>query len=440
MWLSWLKAYVPRSLIGRTALILLVPIITIQLVVSFVFIQRLYENVTVQMTQSTLLDVRLILTAIETAPNPETADQTASALARSLEIRLEFPAGDPPRADTRIWYDLSGRVVTEVLRREIDAITGVDLATVDNRVTMGVSTGQGIVEMTFSRRRVSASNPHQLLVLMVCVSLIVTVIAFLFLRNQVRPIRRLAEAAEAFGRGRVLPYRPSGATEVRAAGSRFLDMRARIERHLEQRTLMLSGVSHDLRTPLTRLKLGLTMMTDSDEIEAMERDVKEMEEMIDSFLAFSRDQASEDTVSVDPAALVQDAVEDARRAGGEVELGTATGSGPVEMRATAVKRALDNLIGNALRYGQQARVSVAVSDRAAVISVEDDGPGIAPSDRDEALKPFARLDRARNQNRGTGVGLGLAIASDVARQHGGALRLGTSKDLGGLKADIVLAR
>ncbi|MBT8457748.1 MAG: HAMP domain-containing protein [Rhodobacteraceae bacterium] len=436
---GWLKRYVPRSLFGRTALILLVPILTIQLVVSYVFIQRLYENVTEQMTGATAQELQLMTARIDAATSADAARTQTRDLTSALGIQLRFSEARPT-ADARKFYDLSGRVVTRVLKERVPGLAAVDLVTDDKQVRLALDTVHGPALVVFPRTRVSASNPHQLLVLMVFVSLIVTVISFLFLKNQVRPIRRLAEAATAFGKGRSEPYRPSGATEVRSAGAAFLDMRARIERHIEQRTLMLSGVSHDLRTPLTRLKLGLTMLPDDEDTRALLRDVTDMEKMLDTFLGFARVDATEDPEPVDPIALAERLVANARRGSDVVSMGPVEGEGRVAMRPLAVERALENLISNAERYGTRAIVSVALSDRAVRFTVEDNGPGIPESQRGDALKPFSRLDDARNQDRGGGVGLGLSIVRDIARQHGGTLRLGESVQLGGLQADLILAR
>jgi two-component system osmolarity sensor histidine kinase EnvZ len=316
----------------------------------------------------------------------------------------------------------------------------VDLQTNSGQVRLMFATRHGPLAMTVDRRRVTASNPHQLLVLMIFTSVLMTLIAYLFLSNQLRPIQRLAVAAEAFGKGRHIPYKPRGAMEVRAAGSAFLDMRARIERQIEQRTLMLSGVSHDLRTPLTRLRLGLAMLPEDDETEALLGDVADMERLVDEFLSFARGDAVDDAADVDPVALVTRVVENAQRAGQPVVLRSSEGKALVRLRPAAVTRALENLIGNAIRYGTKAEVSVAVSDRAVRLTVEDDGPGIPKDRREEAMRPFTRLDGARDPNRGGGVGLGLSIATDIARSHGGMLRLAESDALGGLKAEIVLAR
>jgi two-component system osmolarity sensor histidine kinase EnvZ len=296
------------------------------------------------------------------------------------------------------------------------------------------------MQAVFDRGRVSASNPHQLLVLMVFTGFLMTLIAFVFLRNQLRPIKRLADVSEAFGKGRIEDYRPAGATEVRAAGRAFLDMRARIDRQIEQRTMMLSGVSHDLRTPLTRLKLGLALLEDQDEAEALMRDVGDMEILLDEFLAFARDDSLDDLVSCDPAELVQTVTAKFTNSGQRVTLGAIVGEGVAMLRPVAVGRALENLIGNAVRYGTNCRVSLEIRERVLLMAVEDDGPGIPADQIEDALKPFVRLDAARNQDRGSGVGLGLSIASDIARRHGGALELGKSADLGGLRAVLVLAR
>jgi two-component system osmolarity sensor histidine kinase EnvZ len=284
----------------------------------------------------------------------------------------------------------------------------------------------------------SATNPHQLLVLMIFTSILMTVIAYMFLRNQLRPITKLARAAEDFGKGRNVHYRPRGALEVRAAGRAFLDMRARIDRQIEQRTLMLSGVSHDLRTPLTRLRLGLSLMPEDGEVAALQADVIQMERMVDEFLAFVRGDAMEGSAPTDAVSLVEGVV---TKAGEGVRLAEVTGRAePVEMRPQAVERAVQNLVSNAQRYGSTVEVRLEFLDRSLRISVEDNGPGIPEEQRDEALRPFTRLDRSRDPNRGGGVGLGLSIASDIALSHGGTLRLSRSERLGGLRADLMIAR
>ena len=446
---GWLKQIMPRGLYGRAALILIVPVMTIQLVISVVFIQRHFERVTQQMTGSMAREVALMGDLAKAAPDLEIALPAMRAVAGPLELLVELPApeGNLPDGNfRRPWLDLTGIVVISTLQEELPDLVGVDLA--DSRyVRVFLPSHNGLVQIDFARRSASASNPHQLLVLMIVVSLLMTIIAYLFLRNQLRPIRRMAFAAEEFGKGRTVPYRISGATEVRKAGAAFLDMRARIMRHLEQRTLMLSGVSHDLRTPLTRLKLGLSMLPrdgdTEDEIEAMERDVSEMGRLVDAFLDFARDGAISGEPEVrDPCVFVRQVVEGAARTGFPVRLVDCPGEGSVEMsfRPDALRRAMENLIGNAARYGTRTEVLVALRPAAFEIRIEDDGPGIPPDAREEALKPFTRLDPARNQDKGPSVGLGLSIAADVLRAHGGMLKLETSERLGGLCARMILPR
>lgn len=435
---AWLKRFMPRGLYGRALLILIVPVVTMQLVVSMAFIQRHFEGVTEQLTDGVVLDLSAVTRLLESDPAGGGPD-AALSLARQLQLALA-PVATPVTGDTRAFYDLSGRVMIDTIRAAIPGITGIDLS--DSRsVVVGLRTPRGPMNVTFDRRRISASNPHQLLVLMALTGLFMTLISYLFLRNQLRPIRRLAHAAEAFGRGREIDYKPSGAVEVRAAGNAFLDMRARIERQIETRTLMLSGVSHDLRTPLTRLKLGLGMLDDSADVAAMQRDVDEMQGLLDAFLAFARGDAQDDpTEEADPVIIAAQSVDAAVRSGQNVVLREASGHSLIKLRAIAVRRALDNLIGNAVRYGRRAEVSVTLLEKSVRFTVEDDGPGIPRGRREEALRPFARLDASRNQDRGAGVGLGLSIVADVARSHGGSLRLGDSDALGGLRADLILPR
>ncbi|MBV2360919.1 two-component sensor histidine kinase [Thalassococcus sp. CAU 1522] len=429
---QWLKHYMPRSLYGRAALILILPVVTLQLVVSVVFIQRHFEGVTQKLTRELSRSISVALDA--------PGGGTTEALAQALDLRLAAVEDNAlPAQNARRWYDLTGAIVIRTLRQQLPGLERV-LIPDDSVVVAFVRHDGQLFRADIPRGRMSASNPHQLLVNMVVFGLLMTLIAFLYLRNQLRPITRLAEAAEAFGRGRALPYSPSGAVEVRAAGNAFLDMRNRIERQIEQRTMMLSGVSHDLRTPLTRLRLGLSMLEDKDR-EPLERDVEDMQRLIDAFLDFARgDAAAAQPEPVDPLSFVAEIVADAERAGQTVSLVSSEGEGRVQLRPGPLRRAVENLISNAVRYGTRCEVSVALSPRSLRIRVEDDGPGIPAQDRETALKPFVRLDPARNQDRGSGVGLGLAIAADIARAHGGVLRLGESASLGGLRADIVIAR
>ena len=429
---GWLKRMLPRGLYGRAALILLVPIVTLQIVVSGQILQRYFQDVAGQMTSALVLDLALVRDRV-------VAGGDAADIAAALRIDILSPSQGADR-DRRLFYDLTGIEAIRVLHRDLSGLVAVDLITDARRPIVTLQAGEDTIALAVARTRMSASNPHQLLVLMVFFGLFMTWVAYLFLRNQLKPIRKLAQASEAFGKGQVVEYHPSGATEVRSAGRAFLDMRGRIEAMIDQRTLMLSGVSHDLRTPLTRMKLGLSMLDPDADVAALTRDVEEMEALLATFLDFARGEALDDPVSTDPVALARQLVADAQRGGGQVDLIAPDRTEQVLLRPQAVRRCLSNLVSNALRYGSTARVTVVLSDRAIRFSVEDDGPGIPADRRTEAMKPFARLDAARNQDKGSGVGLGLAIARDIAQRHGGSLSLRDSADMGGLRVDLVLPR
>ncbi|MCU0902738.1 MAG: ATP-binding protein [Tabrizicola sp.] len=437
--MSVFQRILPRGLYGRAALILIVPILAIQLVFSTEFIQRFYEDVTGQMTQGVAIDLAYLLKEIEASGSLQEAQDRVVPLARALEITLTLPAGpDAPTTDRMHRIDLSGNTIVATLRSRLPMLRAADLTAEDRQVSLSFDSRFGPLQADVSRRRMSATNPHQLIVLMVFTSVFLTVIAYFFLRRQLRPITKLAEVAEEFGKGRTVKYKPRGALEVRAAGRAFLDMRARIERQIEQRTLMLSGVSHDLRTPLTRMRLALSLMPEDPEVAALQADVMQMERMVDEFLSFVRGDAMEEAEPADAVALVKGVVE---RAGEGVHFSGVEGSSePVAMRPQAVVRAVENLVGNARRYGDRVEIRLVFQDRTLRILVEDNGPGIPAARRDEAVRPFTRLDASRDPNRGAGVGLGLSIAADIALSHGGTLRLGKSEALGGLKAELVIAR
>ena len=439
----------PRGLYGRAALIILVPVLAIQLVVMVAFSQRYFDDITRQFMAGVNAEIGLYVTAMQTLPPPEAAAERAVYDAQlGIESRVGVAAQQVETA--RPWFDVTSRIIERELRQAYPGLEGIDVARDTKRVFLSFLLGEERLELVIPRRRASASNPHQLLVWTAFTGVVMTLVAIIFLRNQLRPIRQLARAAEAFGRGENLPYRLRGASEVRAAGASFLSMRARIERQIEQRTLMLSGVSHDLRTPLTRVRLGLSMLeaeaesaAAQDEVAAMRQDLNEMEQLIDAFLAFARSDRTEEPTSLDLTALLTRITTQAERQGGEVRFGAMPDDDVpvvVKARPIALERALGNLVSNALRYGAQAQISLRVYDKAVVISVEDDGPGIPEQDRERAMQPFVRLDGARNQDLGSGVGLGLAIAFDTARRHGGTLRLSQSEALGGLKAELVLSK
>ena len=439
-----IKRYLPKSLFGRALMILVLPMILLQAVVALVFIQRHYDGVTEQMAAAVAREISFAIQRVEQAPHIEAARVAVGQTEAAFGFEMGLSEGERvDYAALRSFYDVTGGVIAETLKREIRQPQSVDLVTFEKHVETKIATSKGVLRVLIPRRRMNASNPHLLLVWMAGTAILLTGVAIAFLRNQVRPIRELAKSAQAFGRGRTQPFRPAGAEEVRRAGQAFLDMRNRIERHVEQRTRMLSGVSHDLRTPLTRMKLALAVAEENEETVELRRDVTEMEQMLAAFLAFARGEGGEISAPTSPVDLAAEVVQDARRQGGSVTLFTEieTPEDPyIDMRRHAMKRALMNLVENAGLYGGRAALSVRVVQRYAEFRVEDDGPGIPEDQREEALRPFTRLDEARNQNVASGTGLGLSIALDIARSHGGSLSLGESERLGGLSATILVPR
>ncbi len=305
-------------------------------------------------------------------------------------------------------------------------------------MNLDVQLREGVLDLVIQKKRLVAASAIVFVLWMVISSIVLIAVAILFLRNQVRPLERLAYAAEAFGKGRAVPdFKPYGATEVRRAAQAFITMRARIERFLQQRTDMLAGVSHDLKTPITRMRLQLALAGDGPEIAPLLEDLREMEHMLDEYLDFARGEGGEDMQSVDLAELVEETVATAKRSDVDGRLRTEA-MAPVTMavRRQSLKRCLTNLIDNALKYGTHVAVALLRTERFVEIVVDDDGPGIPEARREEAFRPFHRLDEGRNLQSG-GVGLGLAIARDAARAHGGDLLLQDSP-LGGLRAMVRL--
>ena len=425
---TYLKKFAPRTLYGRAAAILLFPMLTLQLAVATVFVQRHFEDVTVQMTTNLLLEIAMVLDELENS----SVSEVASTTAQSLNVGLREWGGSIS-GNELVFYDISGRTIVPFLYEKLIGVKDVDLSNL-SKVIIVLESAAGPIEIDFSRYRVSASNPHQLLVLMVLTGIFMTLIAFLFLRNQLRPIKRLSAASTAFGKGVSLPFAPGGAIEVRAAGQAFLDMRERIESQIEQRTLMLSGVSHDLRTPITRLQLGLELL-ETDEAQALKADVSSMRLMVDSFLNYSRDMTGDPVEDVDLVALVTSL---ATRFEPPLYLKFLGIPRNVALREIPILRALENLILNAMRYGDKVELTIEYHDAEIRITVCDNGEGIPADRREQAIQPFVRLEEARTQSKGSGVGLGLAIVADVARSHGGSLVLTDCKELGGLSAGIVL--
>jgi two-component system osmolarity sensor histidine kinase EnvZ len=347
---------------------------------------------------------------------------------------VEFlPEGELPAALPRPFFSILDAALSNEIRRQIGKPFWLDTVRRSHFIEIRVKLDDSILRVVALRGAAYASNSHIFLLWMIGASFVLTVASIAFLRYQIKPILLLADAAEAFGKGRDLEFYPRGAREVRQAGYAFIEMKRRIERAFEQRTAMLNGVSHDLRTILTRFKLSLALMGESEETRELQKDVEEMQRMLEAYLAFARGDAGESAANIDIEDFLEDLRLDAERAGFYAKV-SFSGDPLVTVRPDAFKRCLANLIGNAQCHANQISIEAVRDRRFLTIHVDDDGPGIPPGRREDVFRPFFRLDAARNQDEG-GTGLGLAIARDIARSHGGDITLGDSK-AGGLRASV----
>jgi len=435
-----LKRLLPRGLFGRSLIIIVTPVVILQGIVTYIFFERHYDVMLTRMGRGAAADV-VFLTELEEkyAAGPDRLALLGMA-AHDLGYQISVSPGQSlPRPFHHASANLKD-ALTAMFARQLGGARPFTSRHVGSSVEVNVQVKDGVLTIVIPRQRIVASNVDVFILWMVGSSLVLLGVAILFLRNQVRPIEQLAFAAESFGKGRAVPdFKPYGAIEVRRAAQAFLTMGERIERYVAQRTEMLAGVSHDLKTPLTRLKLELAMMGDTAEVRALRQDIAEMEHMLDEYLDFARGEGGEESRLIDVAEVVQDAAASAARvrsATGD-RLSVAAEPGIVlSVRRQALKRCATNLIDNALKHGKRVAVALHRNGQYVEILVDDDGPGIPEERREEAFRPFHRLDEGRNLQTG-GSGLGLAIARDIARAHGGDLVLGASP-LGGLQAAIRL--
>ncbi|MBT5780496.1 MAG: HAMP domain-containing protein [Rhodospirillaceae bacterium] len=439
---SLLKHLTPKRLFWRSLLILLIPMVLLQGVVAYIFFERHWDTVSRRLALGLTGDIIYVMRTMQKYPEDEFREWTLRAAHREMQINAVFekgaqlPAEAPPLGSSNM-----DRMLHHALSERLIIPFHIDTRRDDKNISVRIELKEGVLDILTPRKRMFSTTVYIFVLWMVGTALVVTAIAIFFLRNQIQPIRRLARAAEAFGKGREeVDFKPGGASEIRQAAAAFIDMRGRIARHIDQRTEMLAGVSHDLRTPLTRIKLQLTMLRESSpdtgaEISDLESDIAEMEKMIDEYLAFARGQGGEAPVPADLSALLSDIVEGARRNGTVLEL-DAEAALNLPLQPNAIKRCLTNLIDNAVRYGEQVEIRARRVGESVEVLVEDDGPGIPPESIEDVFKPFYRLDNSRNPNY-AGAGLGLAIARDVARSHGGDIMLQKSA-LGGLRAVLRL--
>jgi two-component system, OmpR family, osmolarity sensor histidine kinase EnvZ len=427
----------PKGLYARSLIIIIAPVVLLQSIVAYVFMERHWQLVTRRLSSAVTADVAALIDIYESYPQ----DRDATKLSRIASERLQLDVDilhdtDLPPPGPKPFFSILDEALSDELRRQVDRPYWMDTVGRSNYVEIRIKLDQNQVMRVLARRsQTYASNSHIFLVWMGGSSFVLLGIAILFLRNQIRPILHLSEAAEALGKGREIEFRPRGAREVRQAGHAFLEMKRRIERNMEQRTTMLNGVSHDLRPILTRFKLSLVFLDQTSEVEDLKRDVDEMSRMLEGYLAFARGDTGEHAVETDLRLLLEEAQSDAERQGHAMSLDV-VGDPIITVRPDAFRRLLFNLVANAARHGDRIEISANHETRWLVLNVDDDGPGIPAEMREEVFKPFVRLDEARNQDEG-GSGLGLAIARDIARSHGGDITLGDSP-LGGLRATVRL--
>ena len=430
-----IKAMMPKGLYARSLLIIIVPMVVLQSVVAFLFMERHWNLVTTYLSSAVTQEIATLIDAYKTFPQDPDHAQLKRIAQDRLGLVVDFlPSTQLPPPGPKPFFSQLDAALSDEIRKQIGLPFWIDTVGRSNIVEIRVKLDDAVMRVFAKRADVYDPNSWIFLVWMVATSLVVLAIAIAFLRNQIRPIVRLADAAEAFGKGREAPnFRPRGAREVRRAAAAFLEMKGRIERAIEQRTTMLAGVSHDLRTILTRFKLELGLLGDSSEIDAIKKDIDEMAGMLEAYLAFARGDMGEQPGPTDIAALLEELRLDSERHGHRASVNF-HGQPEVTVRPAAFKRCLANLVGNASRFASTVSITGHRDHRWLTVTVDDDGPGIPPQMREDVFKPFLRLDDARNQDEG-GTGLGLAIARDIARSHGGDITLGDSP-LGGLRATV----
>jgi two-component system osmolarity sensor histidine kinase EnvZ len=428
----------PKGLYARALIIIIAPIVVLEGVIAFVFMERHWQNVTRRLSETTARDIAALIDFYDGA-KPEKYDEIIRIARDKLNLSMQIlPPGDLPEARQKPFFDLLDRALSREVSRQVKRPFWIDTVGQSRHVEIRVQHSDSILRFLAVRTQTYASNSHIFLLWMAGTSVILLTVAILFLRNQIRPILRLADAVDAFGKGRPVPedFEVRGAREVRQASLAFLEMRNRIRQHVEQRTTMLAGVSHDLRTVLTRFKLELAFMGEGPDVQSLKADVDEMQHMLEDYLAFARGDGGEEAIMTNLTELLEEVYEESQVYGTSIELKLRRRRGDIilPLKRHAFKRAITNLVSNAVRYGDQIVIRAATEGQWLRVEVDDNGPGIPASERANVFKPFYRIDRSRNQDDGNS-GLGLAIARDIAKSHGGDITLGESS-IGGLRAII----
>jgi two-component system osmolarity sensor histidine kinase EnvZ len=434
---DFLERVMPTGLYARSLIIIIAPVVLLQGVVAFVFMERHYELVTKRLSTAVGRDLAALVELRRASPGPETDAMLERIAREKLSLQVEFlPAQPLPPARPKPFFSIVDASMQREISDEVERPIWIDTVGRSNLVEIRVQLDDAVMKVLAKRSQTYASNSHIFLIWMVAASAVLLAIAIVFLQKQIRPILALSEAAESFGKGREGPeFKVKGAREVRLAAASFIDMRDRIERAMEQRTTMLAGVSHDLRTILTRFRLQLAMLEETPETEELARDVEEMSRMLEAYMAFVRGDAGEPASATDIPALLEELKRSAETHGAKASV-EAHGPASAMVRPDAFRRCLQNLVANAARYAKRVAISAVHDGRLLEVRVDDDGPGIPADKREEVFRPFLRLDEARGQDEGGGSsGLGLAITRDIARSHGGDVTL-ESSPMGGLRAVV----
>jgi len=429
----------PKGLYARALIIIIAPIVLLESVVAFVFMERHWQSVTRRLSEATARDIAAIIEVYREYPHQDDYERLID-LAETMKLSMQLlPPGDLPPAQPKPFFSLLDRTLSNEIRKQVRQPFWVDTVGNSRHVEIKVKLDDAILRFVATRAQTYASNSHIFLMWMVGTSIVLLTVAILFLRNQIRPILRLAEAADAFGKGRPVPddFRPRGAREVRQAAQAFLEMRDRIRHHVDQRTTMLAGVSHDLRTVLTRFKLELALIGDTPEVRALQSDVKEMQHMLEDYLAFAKGDGGEEAMPTNLCELLEEIHEDAQLFGSSIALEIPKRNRHIvlPLKRQAFKRAIINLVSNAARFGDRVVIRALRDGERLKVEVDDNGPGIPPAERENVFRPFYRLDHARQDSGNSG--LGLAIARDIARSHGGDVTLAESS-MGGLRAVVTV--
>lgn len=439
-WPFGVKRYLPRTLFGRAILIIVTPVVLAQLVATWIFYDRHWETVTRRLAFAVAGDIAVMVELLNQAPDEDAVRDILALAARATDLMMtvepEAMLPDPPP----ISRGMLAETIAKAMREKVGAPFSVNTRMEDwYEIRVALPDDAGVLSVLSPEKRLFSPTTYIFILWMMGSALVLFAIAIIFMRNQIRPIRRLAAAADAFGKGRdVANFKPEGAVEVRQAAAAFLAMRERIQRQIAQRTEMLAGVSHDLRTPLTRMRLALDMLEPSPEVEELVADVGEMEVMIEAYLAFARGEGEEAVVPVDLDRLLREAAAAVRRQGALVDYAEQPGL-VLPLRPNAMRRCFVNLLVNAHRHADAAWISVAVFPRHVDVLIDDDGPGVPARFREDVFRPFLRLDPSRGSENGGGSGLGLTIARDAARSHGGDVMLDDSPR-GGLRVLVRLPR